>query len=116
MPEKGSWMARASSGALRAAEATVGAAGRGGRTAMLTGGSGAWGTVCAAGEWEAATVALYRKASDGSAVAAGEVCVAPLSARSGLMGRHSSSKVTERLEITVLVAGKYTIQDLLLGV
>ena len=83
---------------------------------MLTGGYGAWGTVGADGEWEAATVALYRKASAGMAVAAGEICVAPLSARSGLMGRHSSSKVTERLEITVRVAGKYTIQAGLLGV
>ena len=50
-------------------------------------------------------LALERK---GPAVPIGAVGVdggGALSARSGLTGRHSSSKVTERLEMTVRVAG-----------
>ena len=104
-------MARASSGALRDEEATAGAVGRGGSTEMLTGGVGEGSTEGAACEEVAGngvssvTAALYRKASAGSAPVAVEEWGAELSARSGLMGRHSSSNVTERLEMTVLVAG-----------
>ena len=56
-------------------------------------------------EMGSVTGALYKKGSVGTAPADGEDCGAELSARRGLMGRHSSSKVTERLEMTVLDAG-----------
>ncbi len=104
-------MARASSGKLRDGDATKGAAGRGGSTEMLKGGSASDVTGCAAGDcgtdtvMGSVTVALYRDGSAGTAPAAEEDCGAEVSARRGLTGRHSSSKVTERLEITVLDAG-----------
>ena len=72
--------------------------GRGGSTVTLTGSVGR----------EAAVVdgmALERKGSAGGVRAAVAAVGGALSARKGLTGRHSSSKVTERLEMTVLVAG-----------
>ena len=52
-----------------------------------------------------ATDALYRKGSGEIGLTAGEDGSGAFNARSGLMGLHSSSKVTERLEMTVLVSG-----------
>ena len=72
--------------------------GRGGSTVTLTGSVGS----------EAAVVigmAFDRKGSVGVAPSAVAAAGGALSARKGLTGRHSSSKVTERLEMTVLVAG-----------
>ena len=51
------------------------------------------------------TGALNKKGSGATVPVTGVDGSGTLSARRGLMGRHSSSKVTERLEITVLVEG-----------
>ena len=111
VPSDGSWVARISAAESREEDATGGAAGRGGSTVMLRGVSGCGATGSAAFDCGAATVlelvtgSLYRKGSGAIVPATGEDCSGALSARSGLMGRHSSSKVTERLEITVMVEG-----------
>ena len=110
-PSDGSWVARISAAESREEDATGGAAGRGGSTVMLRGVAGGDATVGAAVGCVADTAlvlitgALYRKGSGAIVLAAGKDCSGALSARNGLMGRHSSSKVTERLEITVLVEG-----------
>ena len=114
-PSDGRWVARTSVAESRGEDATEGATGRGGSTVMLSGVAGGDATVGAAVGCVADTAlvlitcALYRKGLGAIVPAVGEDCSGALSARSGLMGRHSSSKVTERLEITVLVEGKYTI-------
>ncbi len=104
-------MARTSSEKPRDGDAIGGAAGRGGSTITLRGIPGDDDTGDAADdcgtvtEMGSVTTDLYKKGSDDTVTAAGEDCGGELSARSGLMGRHSSSKVTDRLEMTVLDAG-----------
>ncbi len=109
MPSDGNWVARTSVEESREEDATGGATGRGGSTVMLRGVSGCdatggTGVGCGADiELEVVTGALYRKGSGAIVPAAVVDCSGALSARRGLMGRHSSSKVTERLEMTILV-------------
>ena len=111
MPSGGSWVARTSPEKSRDGYATEGATGRGGSTVTLKGVSVGDDTGSAADgcgaviELGSVTGVLYRKGSGVIVPVVGEDCNGALSARSGLMGRHSSSKVTERLEITVLVEG-----------
>ncbi len=54
---------------------------------------------------------LNMKGSLSSTVAPPREDVGMIVERRGLRVRHSSSKVTERLDRTVLVEGKYTIHD-----
>ena len=111
MPSDGNWVAWTSAEESREGDATEGAAGRGGSNVTLKDvssdddmGSATDGCGAVTG-LGAVTGALYKKGSDAIMPTAGEDCSGALSARSGLMGRHSSSKVTERLEMTVLVEG-----------
>ena len=74
--------------------------GRGGSTVTVTGSVGSRDGMAVVDG-----MALERKGSAGGAKSAVADVGGALSARKGLTGRHSSSKVTERLEMTVLVAG-----------
>ena len=74
--------------------------GRGGSTVTLTGSVGSRDGMAVVDG-----MALERKGSTGGVTSAVDAVGGALSARKGLTGRHSSSKVTERLEMTVLVAG-----------
>ena len=75
-----------------------GATGCGGRTVE-------WGVVVIT--WPFITGALYKKGSRSTTAAPpGLGCRSSEKGRVGLRDRHSSSKVTERLERTVLVDGK----------
>ncbi len=72
--------------------------GRGGSTVTRSGSVGSGAAVVDG-------LALERKGSAGGVRSAVAAVVGALSARKGLTGRHSSSKVTERLEMTVRVFG-----------
>ncbi len=77
---------------------TDGVTGRGGSKVMRSGAVGGNAALIDG-------LAFERKGSGESVIAAEVAAGGALSARSGLTGRHSSSKVTERLEMTVRVAG-----------
>ena len=97
-PVMGRTVARASDAESSDGPGAAVVTGRGGSTVTLTGAVGSGVAVVV-------VVALDRKGSAGVATSAVAAAGGALSARKGLTGRHSSSKVTERLEMTVLVAG-----------
>ncbi len=98
VPVGGRTVARTSDVESSGGLVTDGVTGRGGSTVMR---SGAVGSKAAVVEG----LALERKGSGGGVRSADAAVGGALSARKGLTGRHSSSKVTERLEMTVRVAG-----------
>ena len=97
-PVSGRTVARTSAVESSGGLDTDGVTGRGGSTVMC---SGAVGGNAALVEG----LAFERKGPGEPGVAVDVTAGGALSARSGLTGRHSSSKVTERLEMTVRVAG-----------
>ena len=97
-PVMGRTVARTSDVESSGGLVTDGVTGRGGSTVTRSGSVGSRAAVVEG-------LALERKGSAGGAKSAVAAVGGALSARKGLTGRHSSSKVTERLEMTVLVAG-----------
>ena len=98
VPERGRTVARTSDAESRGELVTDGGTGRGESTVMRSGSVDRRSAV-------AVGLALERKGSGCEGKAADSVGRGALSARKGLTGLHSSSKVTERLEMTVRVSG-----------
>ena len=99
-PVMGRTVARTSDAESSGGPVTDVVTGRGGSTVTLTGSVGSRDGMAVVDG-----MALDRKGSEGVATSAVAAAGGALSARKGLTGRHSSSKVTERLEMTVRVAG-----------
>ena len=98
VPVRGRTVARTSDAESSGELVTDGGTGRGESTVMRSGSVGRRSAVVEG-------LALERKGPGGGGTSADAVGRGALSARKGLTGRHSSSKVTERLEMTVRVSG-----------
>ena len=98
VPVRGRTVARTSDVESSGGLVTDGVTGRGGSTMMRSGSVSRRAAVVEG-------LALERKGSGGGVRSADAAVGGALSARKGLTGRHSSSKVTERLEMTVRVSG-----------
>ena len=98
VPERGRTVARTSDAESKGELVTDGGTGRGESTVMRSGFVGRRSAVVEG-------LALERKGPGCGRTSANAVGRGALSARKGLTGLHSSSKVTERLEMTVLVSG-----------